>query len=139
MLLANSIENLYCNLYCLSQKMKMDQMIGIKNVKAVGGYVQNIKKKKKVSSTQCIWITSYLKPLKIKKWNKIPMSCYMKASFIWFQLIIFKTPSTIPSLHPAYFICVSYFPVLFASTSWETPTQKEYFDHVCYFHFKYVP
>ena len=24
----------------------MDQMIGIKNVKAVGGYVQNIKKKK---------------------------------------------------------------------------------------------
>lgn len=47
MLLANSIENLYCNLYCLSQKMKIDQMIGIKNVKAVGGYVQNSKKKKK--------------------------------------------------------------------------------------------
>ena len=47
MLLANSIENLYCNLYCLSQKMKIVQMIGIKNVKAVGGYVQNIKKKKR--------------------------------------------------------------------------------------------
>lgn len=42
MLLANSIDNFYRDLYSSPPKMKIDQMIGIKNVKAVGGYVQNI-------------------------------------------------------------------------------------------------
>ena len=47
MLLANSIDNFYRDLYSSPlQKMKIDQMMGIKNVKAVGGYVQNIFLKK---------------------------------------------------------------------------------------------